>query len=154
MDVGLVNPFLAAMVNILEKVGSITAEVQKPFLKTNPAGQGIISGVVTIRGKSPGTAAITFSEKCILFIVSTMFGETIEEINDEVRDAVGEITNMISGLATQLYEKDGLDLKVKLDQVLMGDGHKIPHPAQGPVLGIPVQTDKGKIVVELCFKET
>jgi len=154
MDVALVNPFLAATVDILEKVGGITAEVQKPFLKTVPEGRGAVSGVVAVKGKTPGTAAVTFSKECILSIVSTMFGETISEMNDEVRDAVGEITNMISGLATQLYEKDGFGLKAGLDQVLMGDGHRIQHLPRQPVLGIPVKTDKGEITIELCFKET
>lgn len=154
MDVGLVNPFLAATVDILEKVGGLTAEVQKPFLKANPEGRGAVSGVVVIKGKKPGTAAISFSKECILSIVSTMFGETIAEVNDEVKDAVGEITNMISGLVTQLYEKEGLGLKAGLDQVLMGNRHRIPHLPQQPVLGIPVQTDKGEITIELCFKET
>ena len=154
MDVGLVNPFIAATVDILEKVGSITANVQKPFRKTDPQGQGAISGIVAIKGKTTGTAAVTFSKKCILSIVSTMFGETVAEVNEEVKDAVGEITNMISGLATQLYEKDGFGLKAGLDQVLMGDGHQIPHLPRQTVLGIPVQTDKGELLIELCFKET
>jgi chemotaxis protein CheX len=79
MDVGLVNPFLSAAVNILEKVGNITAEVQKPFRKTGPEGRGAVSGVVAIKGKTPGTAAVTFSKQCILSIVSAMFGETITE---------------------------------------------------------------------------
>lgn len=153
MDVGLVNPFLAATVNILEKVGGITAEVQKPFLKINPEGQGAISGVISIKGKTPGTAAVTFSKNCILSIVSAMFGETMPEVNHEVGDAVGEIANMISGLVTQLYEKEGLGLKAGLDQVLMGDGHRIAHLSGQPVLGIPVRTNKGEITIELCFKE-
>jgi chemotaxis protein CheX len=154
MDVRLVNPFLAATVDILEKVGGITLEVQKPFRKTNPEGRGAVSGVVAVKGKIPGTAAITFSKECILSIVSTMFGETVAEVNDEVKDAVGEITNMICGLVTQLYDKDNLGLKAGLDQVLMGDKHRIPHLPQQPVLGIPVRTNKGEITIELCFKET
>jgi chemotaxis protein CheX len=154
MDVGLVNPFLAATLDILEKVGGITAEVQKPFRKTDQKGRGVITGVVILKGIPPGTAAITFSKKCILSIVSTMFAEEIEEVDDDVKDAVGEITNMISGTLTQLYQKNGLDLKAGLDRVLMGEGHQIPHLPKQPVLGVPVQTDKGEITIELCFKET
>ena len=153
MDAGLVNPLLAATVDILGKIAGIDADVQKPFLKTDPEGKGIVSGVVTLKGNHTGTAAISFSEKCILMVVSKMFGEKISEVDDDVKDAVGEITNMISGLATQLYEKDGLPMKAALDQVLMGDGHSIPHPPGFPVLGIPVDTEPGEITVELCFKE-
>ena len=153
MDVGLVNPFLAATIEILGKVGGITAEVQKPFVKTAPEVKGAVSGVVTLKGKHPGTASITFSKECILHIVSQMFGEDVTEIDDDVKDAVGEITNMISGQVTQLYEKEGLGLKAALDRVLLGEGHPIVHLPQCPVLAIPVQTGQGSITIEICFKE-
>lgn len=153
MDAGLVNPLLAATVDILGKVAGIDADVKKPFLKTDPEGKGAVSGVLTLKGSHTGTAAVSFSEKCILTVVSKMFGEEISEVDDDVKDAVGEITNMISGQATQLYEKDGLALKAALDQVLMGDSHSIPHLPGFPVLGIPIDTEPGDIIVELCFKE-
>jgi len=152
MDVGLVNPLLAATVDILGKVAGMDADVQKPFLKTDPGGKGAVSGILTLKGNHTGTAAISFSEKCILAVVSKMFGEEITVVDNDVKDAVGEITNMISGQTTQLYEKEGLALKAALDQVLLGDGHVIPHPPGFPVLGIPIDTEPGGITVELCFK--
>jgi chemotaxis protein CheX len=152
MDAGLVNPLLAATVDILGKVAGINADVKKPFLKTEPVGIGAVSGVLTLKGGHSGTASISFSDKCILMVVSKMFGEEITEVDDDVKDAVGEISNMISGQATQLYEKDGLSVKAALDQVLMGDEHAIPHPPGLPVLGIPIETENGKITIEICLK--
>jgi chemotaxis protein CheX len=152
MDVVLVNPLLAATVDILGKVAGIDVDVKKPFLKTDPEGKGAVTGIVTLKGSHTGTAAISFSETCILQIVSKMFGEEISEMSDDVKDAVGEITNMISGLATQLYEKEGLALKAALDQVLMGNGHLIPHIPEFPVLGVPAASAMGDILIELCFK--
>lgn len=153
MDAGLVNPLLAAIVDILGKVAGIHADVKKPFLKTDPKGMGAVSGMLTLKGDHTGTAAISFSDKCILMVVSKMFGEEITEVDNDVKDAVGEISNMISGQATQLYEKDGLSVKAALDQVLMGDAHSIPHPPGLPVLGIPIDTEPGEITVEICFKD-
>lgn len=153
MDVGLVNPILAAIADILSKISGITLNVGKPFLKTSPEGDGAISGIVTLKGDQTGTAGITFSKECILAVVSKMFGEAITDVDNDVKDAVGEITNMICGLATQLYEKEGIAIKASLDQVLMDDRHVIPHLPEQPVLGIPISTDAGALVVELCYKE-
>jgi chemotaxis protein CheX len=151
MDAGFVNPLLAATVEILGKVAGIDADVKKPFLKTDSKGKGAVSGIITLKGSLTGTAAISFPDKCILMVVSKMFGEEITEVDNDVKDAVGEITNMISGLATQLYETDGLSVKATLDQVVMGDGHSIPHPPGLPVLGIPMVFEPGEVTVELCF---
>lgn len=152
MDVGLVNPLLAATVDVLGKVADIEAEVQKPFLKTEPEGKGAVSGIMTLKGDPAGTAAISFSEESILKVVSKMLGENISEVNDDVKDAVGEITNMVSSLTTQLYEEGGLPLKAALDQVLLGESHAAPHPPGFPVLGIPIDTKSGMITIEICFK--
>jgi chemotaxis protein CheX len=153
MDVGLVNPFLSATAQILSQIAGIEMNAEKPILKTSPEGKGTVSGVVTLRGNHTGTGSITFSADCILQVVSKMFGEEITDVDDDVKDAVGEITNMICGTATQLYEQDGLGVKAALDQVLMGQGHAIPHLPQLPVLGVPIKSDMGDIFVELCFKE-
>lgn len=152
MDAELVNPLLAATVDVLGKLANIEADVQKPFLKTAPEGKGVVSGIIVLKGNPAGTAAISFSLESILHVISKMLGEEVTEVNDDVKDAVGEITNMVSGLTTQLYEKEGLAMKAALDQVLLGEGHAVPHPPGFPVLGIPINTESGMINVEICFK--
>ncbi len=151
MDADIINPFIAATVDILSKVGAVTGTVQKPFLKKDPTAQGAVSSVVELKGNAEGTFAISFSAPCILSIVSTMFGEELTEMDDDIKDAVGEITNMISGQASQLYEKVGAGIKPTLLQVIMEEGHTIPHKLRSAVLGIPITTEKGNILVETCF---
>ena len=58
-----------------------------------------VSGIIGMTGSARGSLALSFSANSILKIVSNMLGENYKEINGEVRDAVGEITNMISGVA-------------------------------------------------------
>lgn len=151
MDADIVNAFIAATAEILSTVGGITADVQKPFLKKESTAQGAITSVVEMQGDTQGTISVSFSANCILSMVSNMFGEEMTEMNDDIKDAVGEITNMISGQASQLYEKTGAGIKTALSQVLMEDGHSIPHSPNTPVLGVPVNTEKGDIVIEFCF---
>ena len=151
MDADIINAFIAATAEILSTVGSVTADVQKPFLKKEPAAKGAVTSVVEMKGDTNGTIAISFSEGCILAMVSNMFGEEMTEMNDDIKDAVGEITNMISGQASQLYEKTGAGIKTALSEVIMGEGQSIPHPPKNPVLGVPVKTEKGDIIIEFCF---
>ena len=41
--------------------------------------------------------SVTFSKECAQAVVNHMIGENFTEMNAEVADAVGELTNMISG---------------------------------------------------------
>ena|SRR5438132_14372821 len=98
MDVTFINPFLEAAVNVLQTMAFTETQVGKPFLKgKTPLSQGDVTGIVGLTGDKNGSLAVSFSEAAILQVVSNMFGEVCKEMNDDVRDAVGEITNMICG---------------------------------------------------------
>jgi len=98
MDAKHVNAFIEAALSILETTAQTPAKAfDDPFLKEKPAAKGDITGIISISGNYNGTVSITYSEKLILHVVSTMFGEEMTEINDDIKDAVGELTNMISG---------------------------------------------------------
>lgn len=152
MDAQIINPFIQATVDILEKVGAMSLKVQKPFLKSESTAKGEISSLIELSGDTTGTVSITFPEKCILAIVSKMFGEEMTALDDDIKDALGEITNMISGQTSQLFEMSGQNLKASLLEVVMGKNHTIPHRSKDAVIGIPCLTESGEIIMEMSFE--
>jgi chemotaxis protein CheX len=153
VDAKIINSVIQATVDILEKVGSLQLKVKKPFIKEDATVRGEITSVIVLSGDTSGTISISFPGKCILSVVSEMLGEEMIELNDDIKDALGEITNMISGQATQLFEMTGQRLKASLSQVLMGKNHTIPHNADTVVLGVPCMTEHGEIILEMSFEE-
>lgn len=153
MDANLVNPFIDAILNILETTASTQATAKKPYLKKDSLARGAITGVIRVTGKLTGTVSVSFSEPGILSIVSSMFGEPLDELNDEIKDAVGEIANMISGQVTNTIAQQGLDCKVRLDTVISGDNHQIPHVGDYPAIALPFETPSGEFTIEVCFAQ-
>jgi len=129
--------------------------VGKPFLKDKTAvSQGDITGIVGLTGDANGSLAVSFSEAAILQVVSNMFGEAFKEINDEVSDAVGEITNMICGDARRILAEKGYQFQGAIPTVIDGKSHKICHIFRGPVLVIPCTIgEAGGFFLEVCFEE-
>ena len=152
MDVNLVNPFLNATLNVLETMAFVKAEAEKPYLKKDNVAQGDVSGIVGITGSVKGTVSVTFDEVCILKIVSNMFGEEMQEVNHEISDAVGELTNMISGQARQEIEEIGKILHGAIPTVVTGKNHKLISMTKGPKIAIPFKTDAGNFTVEVCLE--
>ena len=152
MDVSLVNPFVEGALHILDTTAFVKVKPETPFLKKNTIPQGDISGILEISGDLNGSAAISFSGKCILGIVSAMFGEDMTEINEEITDAVGEISNMIAGHVTTKIAEMDKKVKVKFVKVCAGDDQEIEHIKDGGhVLVLPFRTTKGKMVIEVCY---
>ncbi|MBF0551128.1 MAG: chemotaxis protein CheX [Deltaproteobacteria bacterium] len=149
-----INPFLNATISVMSTMAMITPKPLKPYLKKDESAAGDISGIIGITGnKAIGSIAVSFAEKCILKIVSNMLGEPFTEMNHEVRDAVGEITNMISGLARKELAEMGVTLEAAIPTVVSGKNHQIKHMINGPSIVIPFQTDDGPFSVDVCLQE-
>jgi chemotaxis protein CheX len=82
-----------------------------------------------------------------------MFGEEMKELNEEIKDAVGEIANMISGQARQKLEKMGRNLKAAIPTVIMGKNHSVTHITSSPIIAIPFSTDDGEFTIEVCMEK-
>ena len=151
MNEQFINPFLNATINVLKIMAFIEAKAGEPFLKEDQNAVGDVSGIVGITGDAEGTLSITFSASCIKKIVYNMLGEEPKEINDDVKDAVGEITNMISGDARRKLSERGEILHAAIPSVISGSSHSIKHISNGSCIAIPFDTEAGPFMVEVCF---
>jgi chemotaxis protein CheX len=152
MDVKFINPFLYGTAEVLSKMAFIQPVAGKPFAKTDDTACGDISGIIGMTGDAIGSLALTFNEECIIYIINKLLSENHTEINKDVLDAVGELTNMISGAARKLMEKDNLTVFAAIPTVVFGKAHTIRHVIKGPSIVIPFQTEKGQFVIDICLK--
>lgn len=154
MNVDFINPFLGAAIDVLKTMAFVEVKPGKPFVKNDERAQGDISGLIGITGPCIGSMSLTFSRSCILKIVSTMLGEDFTEINEDIKDAVGELTNMIAGVARNELGHVGLKFRASIPMVVTGPFHEIKHKCDCPIIGIPFDTDAGSFLVEVAgFKD-
>lgn len=152
MKAEFINPFLESTILVLKTMAFVEPTPGKPYIKKGGAASGDVSGIVGITGHTEGSMCLSFSKSCILHIISQMFGEEKKEVNDDVKDAVGELTNMISGDSRKRLQEAGYTFQGSIPSVISGPGHEIKHITKGPILSIPFATPGGKFVVEVCFK--
>ena len=152
MDAAFVNPFIEGTLHILDTTAFVKSQPKAPFIKKNLLSLGDISGLLNVSGDLTGTAAITFSKESILGIVSAMFGEEMTELNEEIFDAVGEISNMVAGHVTTKIAELDKKVKVQFDKIVHGQGTQIDHvPGAVHVVALPFKTTKGKVIIEVCY---
>jgi len=152
MKVEIINSFLEATVSVIKTMSSVDLAPGKPFIKRGSISTGDISGIVGMAGESEGSLSLSFSKECILHIVSSMFGEPFTDITEEVKDAVGEFTNMISGDARRRLETAGILFQGAIPSVISGPNHEIRHVTKEPIISIPFVSANGGFHLELCFK--
>lgn len=146
------KPFIVATVNVLTTMASIEPIPGKPYVKKNNVAQGDVSAVIGVTGYKNGSISVTFSKKSAIALVKSMLGDDIQDIMQDTKDAVGEITNMVSGQARAGLAEMGMVFQGSTPSVIMGDGHTISHVTKSPIMAIPFTTPHGDFTVEFCFE--
>lgn len=153
MDVRIINPFLEAAIHVLKTMSGVDASPGRPFLKKDSQAMGDVSAIIGISGDARGSMALTFTLSCIKEVVSRLLKITVHEIDDDVKDAVGELTNMICGDARRRLGEEGFSLQAGIPTIVTGKDHSIRHINEGPHLGVPFETPYGGFVVEVAFSQ-
>jgi|Deesub1362B_J571_1020462.scaffolds.fasta_scaffold08254_2 chemotaxis protein CheX len=154
MSVEFINPFINATINVLKTMADMDPTPLKPRLKNITQSFGDVTSIIGLAGRrTKGSFAVSFSEACIVRIVSRMLGDEVTEGSEEIQDAVGEITNMISGGARAELEKKGYSLEMAIPTIVSGRGHSIKHITNFPIIVVPFRTEAGPFFVEACLKE-
>ncbi|MFK7161055.1 chemotaxis protein CheX [Marinospirillum sp. MEB164] len=154
MRADFINPFLHAMLNVLRTMCQMQPQVGKPLLKEDDFARGVVTGFVDMMGESTtGSLAISFPAAVAFDIAERMLGEKITEVDDTIRDLVGEITNMVCGGAKKILAEKGYDFYLSQPVTFVGDNHTITHSVYGPKILLPFHVDSGDFVVEVCFRD-
>lgn len=124
----------------------------KPFAKNTTVAGGDVSAIIGVTGDAIGSLAISFSEPCICFIAGKILGETFTEANQDVFDAAGEITNMVSGVARSQIERLGLTIFAAIPSIAYGKGHTFQHILKTPSIVVPFTTAGGNFIIDVCLE--
>ncbi len=153
----IMQTFTDAVVNVLGTMACVETTPGKPFIKEAGAAKGDISGVIGMSntsGAGQGSMSLTFTNASVLGIVGNMFGEELGEVNKDVIDAVGEMTNMVCGQGRKGMAEFGLNYSGAIPSVVTGENHVIKHVSSSAILAIPCTTAFGPVIVEICFGDT
>lgn len=150
MRVEHINPFLKAVSNTFKTMLAADAHRGELVLGDPRVRHFPISGVIGLSGRASGTVVINLSTEVALQAASAMLMEEIDEVNDDVVDAVGELANVIAGQAKA--ELVNYELSVSLPNVILGEGHEVRFPSATPPLVVPFKTDFGPLRLEVGFE--
>ncbi|MCD6460654.1 chemotaxis protein CheX [bacterium] len=152
MNVEYINPFITSTVNALSTMAGLEPKRGKPYLRQGAKIPCDISGTIGVAGEAIGSVTISFPENVACKMVANMLGINVSEITDDVKDAVGEIANMIAGGAKGELAQKGFGFKIALPVVCIGKDHFTQFPKNIPCVVIPFSTKDGDFFVEVGLK--
>ena len=154
MNAEFINPFIAALLNVMQTMAQTVLIPGKPKKKSDSHAGGDISGMIGMVGDNvQGSMSISLDEGLVLEIMHKMLGEKPESIDADVQDMVGEITNMICGGAKNELGQKGYDFGMATPVVVSGKNHTINHQVNGKKMVMPFSHESGILYLEMCFNK-
>ncbi|MBL8025998.1 MAG: chemotaxis protein CheX [Fibrobacteres bacterium] len=131
----LINPYISAVLDMMTTMAGMHVERKDLFLKKNYRLFGDISGVMNFSGRIEGSVTVSFTEDLAKEVIAKIMGITPADISDDdLRDGVGEIINIISGNAKASLAETEFSHEIALPAVVRGAGHHIRHPDGAPCM--------------------
>ena len=110
VNVDYINPFIESTEELFSTMLTLGITRGKPYLKTDSAGSHYISGIIGMAGEASGSAIVSFPHDLSIEVVSDFLGETLSEIDQNVKDGIGELANIIAGGAKMETDRDILEM--------------------------------------------
>lgn len=153
MNENLLMPFYQALHQVLLTMAQVESSPGKRGIKKTTKALGIVTGIIALDSKNiKGSMSVSFSQELIGEIFCNMLGEKHAQIDAEVCDLVGELTNMVTGAAKPMLVELGIDLNLTRPTTLSGINHQVVHPVKGPVMIQQVKAAAGYAALEVCFE--
>lgn len=117
----------------------------------------VITGLIGLAGAYKGTLAVHFTQAMALKSISAMLGMECEELSDDMRDAIGEVANIIAGgLKTELSAR-GITFDLSLPTIIAGNNYSVyqteKNPASGSIVPFSLGHDRMFIELEIAKNE-
>jgi len=151
MDVKYINPFIMAAQSVFKTMLNIDASLSKPVLKTDRKTSGEVTGIMGLVGDKQGTITISFTGKGAMFVFKTLIGDECSSVTPDVVDAIGELTNIISGQARKEFEKAGVNLKASIPMVVVGKEVEMNFITTIPIVQLPFTFSLGNGEQEVMY---
>lgn len=147
-----INPFIESTVEVFRTM--LGCEVSRTGLTMHDSfcPEFDITGIIGLSGRAHGDVVISFEERVALAATETFLGSSYTEINDDVVDTVGELTNMIAGNAKTSLSS--LSMSLALPTVIVGKNHSIRFPSKVKPVSLPFTTDWGRFNIEVGLIES
>ena len=77
----------------------------------------------------------------------------VEEVGEDVNDALGEIANMLGGYVKQILSKGGLDINLSIPTVISGEDYTVNSMSDSDCVIIPFTNEGERFLVGLKLRK-
>ena len=142
-----------ALPEVFTTMLSIQPVLGTPYESKTPLTASELIALIALAGQERGSVSIHTSRAQAAALTATLLGMSPGQVSDmdEIRDAMGEIINMVAGDVKLSLANQSVAVEISLPTVVIGPEISITVQAHRSVVA-PFDTPFGRILVELVLE--
>ena len=121
----------------------------EPYSRNKTVLENCISGIIGRAGTSKGLLAIHLPKQSALAVTTAFLGMDVDEIDEDVHDAIGELANMLGGSIKNALDPKGSGIQLSMPSSICGEEYTIDCLADAEEITVPFEFDGNNFLVEL-----
>lgn len=110
-----------------------------------------VSGMIGLSGDTQGILNIHCPYGTAKMITGNLLGLEVENVDEDVRDAIGEITNMVAGGLKVCLATEGVKIDLSVPTTIAGDSFTINRISKAEWIIIPFKSADERILVDFQY---
>lgn len=125
----------------------------EPFKRNNELLENSISGIIGLAGATKGLLAIHMPNDTAFAVTTAFLGMDVEKIDEDVRDAIGELANMLGGSLKAVLDPNGSEIQLSMPSAVHGEEYSVDCLANAATVSVPFNFNEHKFTVELQLRQ-
>ena len=110
-----------------------------------------ISTLLGLGGEIRGLLAIHFPEKVAVEITSSFLGITVAELDDDVKDAIGDLANMVAGNLKNYFSANKIQTELAIPTTVVGKSYRTSGLTGADKVSVFFDSEPGVFMIELKY---
>ena len=144
---------VAATKEIFETMIMVGIEAGEPCVTPPESFSCSLSAVVSLTGGRQGHLSIHLPNAVAIGLTGDFLGLEVESIDDEVRDAMGELANMIAGSIKPFIVSTERPVELSIPSIIHGAEYSLGNLRDAEGATVPFSVSHGQFLVELELKK-
>ncbi len=125
----------------------------EPFKRETSTLEHSVSGIIGLAGSVKGMLAIHLPKTAALAVTTAFLGMDVEEVDEDVCDAIGELANMLGGSIKSILDPTGSDVQLSIPSAIHGEEYAVDCLADAESVTVPFTFDDQTFTVELQISQ-
>ncbi len=145
-----------------QKISSVTKEIFASMIfldltSGEPISQGQedlgchVSAMIGLSGDINAILGIHCPAVVGKAIGGAMLGMELEEVDEDTKDALGEIANMLAGGLKETFAAEKIDILLAIPTTISGNSYKVSAPTGSNRIIIPFDIEAGRFYIDLKY---